>query len=172
MKKKIISKALCVALASVLMFGEAAPAMAATKSPDQGQAVVAEDTFSASIDGIEAGNSATVTDDHVGISAWGSGTSAKLYVNGVEFASRKTSYGYWDINTDFYGKAGVTYTFKIEAEGSDGSTVTKTFNRKFETPVFDKSTTRGWWNSEIDETGYSKYISTYVNVEFLSLIHI
>ena len=63
MKKKIISKALCVALASVLMFGEAAPAMAATKSLDQGQAVVAEDTFSASIDGIEAGNSATVTDD-------------------------------------------------------------------------------------------------------------
>ena len=54
MKKKIISKALCVALASVLMFGEAAPAMAATKSLDQGQAVVAEDTFSASIDGIEA----------------------------------------------------------------------------------------------------------------------
>ena len=93
MKKKIISKALCVALASVLMFGEAAPAMAATKSLDQGQAVVAEDTFSASIDGIEAGNSATVTDNHVGISAWGSGTSAKLYVNGVEFESRKTSYG-------------------------------------------------------------------------------
>ena len=170
MKKKIISKALCVALASVLMFGEAAPAMAATKSLDQGQAVVAEDTFSASIDGIEAGNSATVTDDHVGISAWGSGTSAKLYVNGVEFASRKTSYGYWDINADFYGKAGVTYTFKIEAEGSDGSTVTKTFNRKFETPVLDKSTTRGWWNSEIDETGYSKYTSLYVNTEFLSRV--
>ena len=170
MKKKIISKALCVALASVLIFGEAVPAMAAADGSEQGQAVVAEDTVSASIDTISVGDSDVITNSYVPISASGSGTRATLYINDVEYDSYESYYGRWNISTSFSGKAGATYEFKVVAEGSDGPNQISTLTRKFEAPVFNRNYVSAWWNTETSDSGYTKYKSAYVKASFESRI--
>lgn len=170
MKKKIISKALCVALASVLIFGEAVPAMAAADGSEQGQAVVAEDTVSASIDTISVGDSDVITNSYVQISASGSGTRATLYINDVEYDSYEAYYGRWNISTSFSGKAGATYEFKVVAEGSDGPNQISTLTRKFEAPVFNRNYVSAWWNTETSDSGYTKYKSAYVKASFESRI--
>lgn len=81
MKNRLIKKALCVALASTMVFGEALPALAADGSADV-QSAQAEVAFAeeASITYFSVGGQDTVSSGSVHISAAGYGTEAVLYV--------------------------------------------------------------------------------------------
>ena len=169
MKNRVISKALCIALASALVFGEAAPAMAATDTTGQSQAVTAASTESAAvIYYFSAGASSIIeSSDHINIYASGEGRCAKVYINDVLYAtSYADSYGQWDIDRYFYGDAGVVYTIKLEVEGTDGKTVTKTVKRKFAAYGFDKSKCTASMSASTQSDGYYKYQGVELGVEF------
>ena len=111
MKNRLIKKALCVALASTMVFGEALPAMAADGSADV-QSAQAEVAFAeeASITYFSVGGQDTVSSGSVHISALGYGTEAVLYVNGAWYDSWTDSDydGSWHVDTEFRGVAGAT----------------------------------------------------------------
>ena len=83
MKNRVISKALCIALASALVFGEAAPAMAATDTTGQVQAVISDSTKSAAVVYyFSAGASSIIeSSNYINIDARGEGKCAKGYMN-------------------------------------------------------------------------------------------
>ena len=97
MKNRLIKKALCVALASTMVFGEALPAMAADGSADV-QSAQAEVAFAeeASITYFSVGGQDTVSSGSVHISALGYGTEAVLYVQAVTMAEA----GMWIRNSE------------------------------------------------------------------------
>lgn len=169
MKNRVINKALCVALASALIFGEAVPAMAATDSNGQPQAVVADSTeIAAAIDYFDAGESSVIEDSKY-ITVWSSGTgeNAKLYINGELFRTYAANdYGEWNINLAYDGKAGVTYTFDLVVTGTDGSEVKRTFKRKLAAYGFDASECTAYNLSEYRADGYSKIDGISLRVGF------
>lgn len=105
MKNRLIKKALCVALASTMVFGDALPAMAADGSADV-QSAQAEVAFAeeASITYFSVGGQDTVSSGSVHISALGYGTEAVLYVNGAWYDSwtdsAMTEAGMWIRNSE------------------------------------------------------------------------
>lgn len=178
MKNRVISKALCIALASALVFGEAAPAMAATDTTDQSQAVISDSTESgAVIYYFSAGASSIIeSSNYINIYARGEGKCAKVYINDVLY---ETSYadpydGQWDIDRYFYGDAGIVYTIKLVVEGTDGKTVTKSVKRKFAAYGFDKANSTASVSTSYQSDGYYKYqgvgldivFKGYMNTEF------
>lgn len=177
MKNRVISKALCIALASALVFGEAAPAMAATDTTGQSQAVISDSTESAAvIYYFSAGASSIIeSSDYINIYARGEGKCAKVYINDVLYATNYAdSDGQWDIDRYFYGSAGVVYTIKLVVEGNDGKTVTKSVKRKFAAYGFDKSNCVARVSTSYQSDGYYKYqgvgldivFKGYMNTEF------
>ena len=103
MKNRLIKKALCVALASTMVFGDALPAMAADGSADV-QSAQAEVAFAeeASITYFSVGGQDTVSSGSVHISALGYGTEAVLYVNGMTRGQTvtMTEAGMWIRNSE------------------------------------------------------------------------
>lgn len=175
MKKRVINKALCVALASALIFGVAAPAMAATDGKDQSQAAVAADTQQAAVvyyfgaDG--NASESEVNSSYVNISGNGKGESAELYINGVlEYTTEVDSYGNWDFSRKFYGKAGVTYTIELVVTGSGGTKITKTVKRKFAAYGFATDGYSANVHSKTENNGYSKYYEIYVSARFKNYV--
>ena len=169
MKNRVISKALCIALASALVFGEAAPAMAATDTTGQSQAVTADSTESAAVVYyFSAGASSIIeSSDYINIYARGEGRCAKLYINDVLCEiSYEDSNGQWDIDRNFYGKAGIVYTIKLVVEGDDGKTVTKSVKRKFAAYGFDKSKCTASMSAFSQSDGYYKYQGMELSVGF------
>lgn len=177
MKNRVISKALCIALASALVFGEAAPAMAATDTTDQSQAVISDSTESgAVIYYFSAGASSIIeSSDYINIYARGEGKCAKVYINDVLYATNYAdSDGQWNIDRYFYGDAGIVYTIKLVVEGTDGKTVTKSVKRKFAAYGFDKANSTASVSTSYQSDGYYKYkgvgldivFKGYMNTEF------
>ena len=143
MKNRLIKKALCVALASTMVFGEALPAMAADGSADV-QSAQAEVAFAeeASITYFSVGGQDTVSSGSVHISALGYGTEAVLYVNGAWYDSWTDSDydGSWHVDTEFRGVAGATYQFKLVVSDDNGQTVSQESGKiYFEAPKFSRS---------------------------------
>lgn len=171
MKNRVINKALCVALASVLMFGEAGPAMAASETGSQSQAVIAEEAEAATIDEFDVGNEYEVDNACVYINASGLGQSAELYVNGVLYDTCNYGYGYWNFYKSFYGQAGAEYTFTVVVTGEDGNKLTKSVTRCFADSGFSNASSSATWMTSTGESGYTKYTGVYIYLNLLSDIN-
>ena len=175
MKNRLIKKALCVALASPMVFGEALPAMAADGSADV-QSAQAEVAFAeeASITYFSVGGQDTVSSGSVHISALGYGTEAVLYVNGAWYDSWTGSDydGSWHVDTEFRGVAGATYQFKLVVSDDNGQTVSQESGKiYFEAPKFSRSRKPSEYVSySTGDTGYRELGGVSVSFPFDSYV--
>ena len=175
MKNRLIKKALCVALASTMVFGEALPAMAADGSADvqsaQAEVACAEE---ASITYFSVGGQDTVSSGSVHISAAGYGTEAVLYVNGAWYDSWTGSDydGSWHVDTEFRGVAGATYQFKLVVSDDNGQTVSQESGKiYFEAPKFSRSRKPSEYVSySTGDTGYRELGGVSVSFPFDSYV--
>lgn len=180
MKKSFGKKALCITLASAMLFGNMSVAMASENTVDaytDGQAVItAASTVSAAIDSTFITSGTVINDGTVHVSASGYGKKAELLVNGVVHESvTGSSYdGSWNLSNYFYGKAGASYKFTLVSYGSDGSKVTKELGtKKIKVPSFGKRQSDKIANTDMSyiSTGYLKYNGIRVYARFAEEVY-
>lgn len=177
MKKSFGKKALCIALASAMLFAGAPSVMAAdTQVTGYTEEQAATASVEASIIGTSLERGTVINSACLNLGAGGTGDRVEFLVNGLVYAvAYGDSYsGEWHIDSLFYGKAGASYKFTLVVYGSDGSKITKDLGtKKFVTPVFGKDiySTGSYTDFSGIPTGYNKIngIRVYANFAKTSL---
>lgn len=164
MKKTIISKAICIALASAMVLGDAGLTMAYTDTIDVQAAVVDKaEIASASVDNIYITGGSVIHSSDVSVTAGGQGKKAELYVNGIKYRTVTSDWGYWNMDESFAGNAGATYEFKLVVYSENGRKITKNLGKKkFAASGFSDNIS-SWSNFSSTGTGYTKRDGISIN---------
>ena len=174
MNKSFAKKALCIALASAMVFGEAGTALAATtNAPADSTAATADygDSFKAEITSFNVEGLQSDYDDDIYITATGYGSRAEVLVNGNVYDTvYGNSYdGSWYMYTDFDVAAGASYEISLVVYGTDNDVVSRKWAKiNVPAPKLKSGSLSAYSNSNITETGYRQATGISVRCELES----